>query len=170
MSLTSVFPANSTYHQYSSPTGTLTLVASPMGLHRLMWDANPDCDHACNTLPHAPNNVVIKRTEQQLDEYFAGKRQNFDLPLMPIGTTFQLKAWEALQKIPFGKTVSYGEQAAAIGDKKKARAIGGANGKNPISIIIPCHRVIGTNGKLTGFGGGLDRKAWLLSFEQRHKG
>lgn len=102
---------------------------------------------------------------QQLDEYFAGKRAEFDLPLAPKGTEFQLKVWMALRSIPPGETTSYGAMAEMIGKPTASRAVGAANGKNPISIVVPCHRVIGANGTLTGYGGGLKRKAWLLNHE-----
>jgi len=101
----------------------------------------------------------------QLDAYFAGELQHFDLPLAPQGTEFQLAVWQALQTIPFGKTISYGELAKSINKPTASRAVGAANGANPLPIIIPCHRVIGADGSLTGFGGGLDRKYWLLRHE-----
>ena len=108
----------------------------------------------------------------ELGEYFAGDRQTFDVPLAPRGTEFQLAAWLALRTIPYGETVSYGEQARRLGDARKARAVGAANGRNPLPIIVPCHRVVGANGHLTGFGGGIECKAWLLDHErdvrQRH--
>jgi methylated-DNA-[protein]-cysteine S-methyltransferase len=109
---------------------------------------------------------VVATTVAQLTEYFDGERQEFDLPLDPIGTEFQQAAWSALRTIPYGTTVSYGEQAARMGDRRKARAVGAANGRNPISIVVPCHRVVGSNGSLTGFAGGLDTKAWLLDHER----
>jgi methylated-DNA-[protein]-cysteine S-methyltransferase len=104
----------------------------------------------------------------QLDEYFAGRRREFDLPLDPVGTEFQRSAWNVLRTIPYGATMSYGEQAAALGDAKKARAVGSANGRNPLSIVVPCHRVIGTSGKLTGFAGGIEAKRYLLEMERRN--
>ena len=103
---------------------------------------------------------------EQLDDYFAGDRQDFDVPLDPVGTEFQRSAWEALRTIGYGSTISYGEQAARMGDRRKARAVGAANGRNPISIIVPCHRVVGANGALTGFAGGVETKAWLLDHER----
>ncbi len=114
-----------------------------------------------------PDHPVLVATVAQLGEYFAGERQEFDLPLDPVGTDFQQSAWSALRTIPYGTTVSYGEQAARMGDRRKARAVGAANGRNPISIVVPCHRVVGSNGALTGFAGGIDNKAWLLDHEQR---
>jgi len=108
---------------------------------------------------------LIKKTAKQIDEYFNGKRTIFDLPLVLHGTDFQVSVWKSLQKIPFGKTRSYGEIAAAIGNPKASRAVGMANNRNPISIIVPCHRVIGQNGSLTGYAGGLELKQRLLELE-----
>lgn len=108
---------------------------------------------------------VLDRVEAQLKEYFAGWRTTFDLPLEPSGTDFQLSVWELLRKIPYGVTTSYGELARRLGDPKATRAVGAANGANPIPIIVPCHRVVGSKGELTGFGGGIERKRWLLEHE-----
>ena len=130
----------------ASPLGVLTLVASATGLRAVLWPSD------------------------QLGEYFDGDLQYFDLPLDPVGTDFQQSAWTALRSIPYGETVSYGEQAEGMGDKRKARAVGAANGRNPISIIVPCHRVVGSNGSLTGFAGGLDSKQWLLEHESKTAG
>ena len=107
----------------------------------------------------------FRTTIKQLDEYFDGKRQDFDLPLRPAGTEFQRQVWQALQQIPYGGTWSYGELAMHIGKPNAFRAVGAANGMNPIPVIIPCHRVIGSNNKLTGFGGGLETKAFLINLE-----
>jgi len=109
---------------------------------------------------------LIKKAARQFSEYFDGKRKTFDLPLIMRGTAFQKKVWKALQNIPYGKTVSYGEIAAKIGNPKACRAVGMANNRNPISIIVPCHRVIGHNGSLTGYGGGLELKQKLLELEK----
>ncbi len=109
----------------------------------------------------------LKDCYNQIDEYFKGKRKKFNLNLKPEGTDFQMSVWKQLEKIPYGKTASYQDVAIAIKNKKAVRAVGLANSKNPISIIIPCHRVIGKNGSLTGYGGGLDRKKWLLDFERK---
>ncbi len=103
------------------------------------------------------------------DEYFAGGRKDFDLPLCPRGTEFQKKVWSALREIPYGETRAYGEIAAAVGNPKAARAVGMANNRNPISVIVPCHRVIGSDGKLVGYGGGLDIKEFLLDLEREHR-
>jgi methylated-DNA-[protein]-cysteine S-methyltransferase len=110
---------------------------------------------------------AISQAARQLREYFAGKRTDFDLPLAPEGTGFQLSVWRRLQEIPYGETISYGELARRVGNPKASRAVGAANGQNPIPIVIPCHRVIGANGKLTGFGGGLPTKEALLALEAR---
>lgn len=116
---------------------------------------------------YAPRHPVLVRAERELAEYFAGERTEFSVPLRPQGTAFQLAAWAALRTIPYGATVSYGEQARRLGDARKARAVGAANGRNPLPIVVPCHRVVGSNGTLTGFGGGLDAKSWLLDHERR---
>lgn len=113
-----------------------------------------------------PGTAVLEMAGTQLMEYFQGKRKEFSLPLSPEGTPFQKKVWEALQKIPYGQTRSYGEIAAQIGNPKACRAVGGANNKNPIMIFIPCHRVIGADGSLVGFGGGLPAKRYMLDLEK----
>lgn len=121
-----------------------------------------------------PQEYILEETElileckKQLEEYFAGKRKIFDLPLAPKGTEFQQKVWKALQEIPYGETRTYGEIAAAIGNPKAARAVGMANNKNPIGIIIPCHRVVGANGKLVGYAGGMEKKEFLLELERNN--
>jgi methylated-DNA-[protein]-cysteine S-methyltransferase len=146
-----------------TPIGRLTLVASSAGL-REVWFPSAD---APGPGPDDPTNPVLAAATQQLVEYFAGTRQEFDVPLDPQGTPFQLAAWHGLTTIPFGETVSYGEQAARIGLPGKARAIGAANGRNPLPIIVPCHRVVGSDGSLVGFGGGLETKSWLLHHERQ---
>ena len=108
---------------------------------------------------------ILRAATTQLEEYFRGLRTTFDLPLAPTGTPFQRAAWEVLRTIPFGQTMTYGEQARRLGGANKARAVGAANGRNPLPIIIPCHRVIGADGSLTGFSAGVERKAWLLRHE-----
>ena len=112
-----------------------------------------------------PASAVLARARQQLTEYFAGSRTTFDLPLEPGGTPFQQSVWDALRTIPYGTTTSYGAIARRLGDVHATRAVGAANGQNPIPIVVPCHRVVGARGELTGFGGGLDRKRWLLEHE-----
>lgn len=151
-----------------SPVGPLTVVASPVGLRALLW---PGADHGDVDAEVRPDTrTLIDDVERQLGEYFAGARTAFDVPLDPVGTAFQLAAWTALRAIPYGETVSYGEQAERMGDRNKARAVGAANGRNPISIIVPCHRVVGSNGSLTGFAGGIDTKRYLLDHERRVSG
>ena len=115
-----------------------------------------------------PSCEPLRKTERQLEEYFKGERRDFDLPLHLDGTEFQKRAWRNLMEIGYGETRSYGEQARRIGNANASRAVGLANGKNPIPIVVPCHRVIGANGSLTGFGGGIDRKRWLLAHEGRY--
>jgi methylated-DNA-[protein]-cysteine S-methyltransferase len=148
-----------------SPVGELTLVASPNGLAAVLWE-NADLRHArLAPLAEDRSNPVLLEAEQQLTDYFSGKRKSFSLPLDFKGTEFQKKVWSALLTIPFGETRSYGQIARQIKKPNAVRAVGGASGKNPISIIAPCHRVIGSTGKLTGFGGGLKAKAFLLALE-----
>jgi len=114
---------------------------------------------------HGPAGDMLARARQQLMEYFGRTRTTFDLPLEPVGSTFQRRVWDALRVVPYGATVSYSELARRLGDPRATRAVGAANAKNPIPIIVPCHRVVGATGELTGFGGGLDRKRWLLEHE-----
>jgi methylated-DNA-[protein]-cysteine S-methyltransferase len=124
-------------------------------------------DEACGLEPEMPDNAIIQQTCKQLDEYFAGKRKIFDLPLSPVGTPFQQKVWKALQQIPYGETISYAQLAQSVDNPKACRAVGSANGKNPVAIIIPCHRVINTGGKLGGYAYGLEIKKQLLDLEQK---
>ncbi len=116
----------------------------------------------------APATPLLTEAARQLNAYFEGMLTEFDLPLRLDGTAFRMRCWEALRTIPYGETISYGEQAKRIGSPKAVRAVGGANHHNPISIIVPCHRVIGADGSLTGYGGGVDVKEWLLEHEKRH--
>jgi methylated-DNA-[protein]-cysteine S-methyltransferase len=111
---------------------------------------------------------ILAATSKQLDEYFSGNRKNFDLPLLQSGTTFQQKVWDLLLQIPFGKTISYNDLSKQYGDLKAIRAVASANGRNNLAIIVPCHRVIGSNQSLTGYAGGLWRKKWLLEHEAKH--
>jgi len=149
-----------------SPVGQLTIVASDDGLRAILWPDDDPKRVRLADITDDPNHPVIVAAVLQLGEYFAGDRTVFDVPLDPVGTEFQRAAWDALRTIDFGTTVSYGEQAERMGDRRKARAVGAANGRNPVSIIVPCHRVVGANGALTGFAGGVDTKAWLLGHEQ----
>jgi len=155
-------PSDCVRSEIDSPVGRLTLLASSRGLHAVSWPIDR------NDIRHVrqASNPVIEETAKQLAEYFAGERTTFDLPLVWSGTPFQVRAWKELARIPYGETISYGEQARRMGDAKKARAVGMANGRNPISIVVPCHRVIGKSGDLTGFGGGLAQKAKLLQLEK----
>ena len=148
-----------------SPIGRLTLVATDEGLAGILWENDRPSRVRLNIEAEDERHPVLVQTERQLEEYFAGKRKAFDVKLDLDGTPFQRKVWRALLTIPFGETRSYGEIARQIGNPRAVRAVGAANGKNPVSIIAPCHRVIGSTGKLTGFAGGLDVKARLLALE-----
>ena len=154
-----------------APVGELTLVASARGLRAVLWHGELPADTYIAVAARAGRAAsILAEAVCQLEEYFAGTRTEFDLPLDPIGTEFQQAAWLELRKIPFGETISYGEQARRLGDSNKSRAVGAANGRNPLSIIVPCHRVIGANGALTGFAAGVDIKHWLLQHERRGAG
>lgn len=149
-----------------SPVGPLQLVASGGGLVAILWGAEDRQRVPLNIVAEDQAHAVLCETEHQLRDYFAGQRQVFDLPLDFIGTDFQQKVWQALLTIPFGETRSYAEIARQIGHPTAVRAVGAANGRNPISIVAPCHRVVGSNGALTGFAGGLAVKDFLLKLEQ----
>ena len=155
------------FMEMASPVGTLKLVAHEKALVAVLWEnENPKRVRLAELVEQADHPVLLE-TQKQLTEYFAGKRQQFDLPLDFAGTEFQQKVWQALLSIPFGETRSYRDIAEQIGNVKAVRAVGAANGKNPISIIAPCHRVVGTNGKLVGFAGGLGNKDILLRLEKQ---
>lgn len=156
---------------FPSPLGDLVLTASDTALTGVYF---PTPSHG--SLPkrggvwvaddgRAPASALLARARQQLAEYFARSRTTFDLALDPPGTAFQRRVWKLLRNIPYGATSSYSELARRLGDSRATRAVGAANGRNPIPIIVPCHRVVGARGELTGFGGGLDRKRWLLEHE-----
>ena len=149
----------------ASPLGRLTLVASDRGLRALLWPGDDPKRVPLGPTIEAPDHSVLLETERQVSDYFSGRRTAFSVPLDFVGTPFQKQVWTALLAIPFGETRSYAEIAAFIGAPKAVRAVGHANGRNPISIIAPCHRVVGTNGRLTGFAGGLEAKARLLALE-----
>jgi methylated-DNA-[protein]-cysteine S-methyltransferase len=155
------------YKQIKSPVGNLKLVASSKALVAVLWKQEPPThvEFAASKLDQ--RHPILLETERQLSEYFAGRRTQFDLPLEPLGTEFQKKVWRALKKIPFGETRTYLDLAKGIGSPKGSRAVGAANGKNPLSIVVPCHRVLGAGGSLTGFAGGLRAKAALLSLEAK---
>lgn len=152
-----------------TPVGELRLIAGERGLRAILWGAEDVARIA--SIDEAElvdgSNAVLDQAVAQLEEYFAGTRREFDLPLDPQGTPFQQSVWMVLRTIPYGCTISYGQQASQLGDPNKARAVGAANGKNPLSIVVPCHRVIGSGGQLTGFAAGLDVKSWLLDHERQ---
>ncbi len=167
------------YRQVPSPVGHLLLIGDDAAIHEIRflgdadvvpggegrtsvpagWLASPAADRPDE------QGSPLDRLQAQLEQYFAGQRQSFDLPLRPEGTPFQLEVWQALREIPFGVTISYAELASRVGRPRASRAVGAANGKNPLSIVVPCHRVIGADGSLTGFGGGLEAKRTLLEHE-----
>ncbi|MEM7007971.1 MAG: methylated-DNA--[protein]-cysteine S-methyltransferase [Thermodesulfobacteriota bacterium] len=155
------------YTNMTSPVGKLTLVADEHNLCAICFPNQKPDKRKFPNLKKNENLRVLKSSVNQLSDYFAGKTQKFDLPLRPVGTDFQENVWKALRSIKYGKTVSYGDIAKKIGNPKAVRAVGSAIGKNPLSIIVPCHRVIGANGKLTGFAGGLKTKEFLLNFESK---
>jgi len=152
---------------YEAPFGVVTVVGSDLGIRYVMFsdDAHPkplESLQISDTEIHDSVNNAIT----QLEDYFNGSRREFDLPLDLHGTEFQVAAWNALAEVPYGHTASYGQQAASIGRPTAVRAIGGANGRNPVAIVLPCHRIVGADGSLTGFGGGIAVKKWLLDHEQ----
>jgi len=153
------------YKLMPSPVGELKLIASQTGITAILWENDPPRRVRLENMVRDDRNPMLLEAERQLREYFAGKRQSFSLPLDPRGTTFQKSVWTALLAIPFGETRTYGELARQLGTPTASRAVGAANGRNPLSIVVPCHRVIGSTGKLTGFAGGLDAKAYLLRLE-----
>lgn len=142
-----------------TPTGRLTVIGGDTGIRRVGWNLPKD---GCSDTPHP----VVDEAIRQLREYLDGTRREFDLPLDPEGTPFQQKVWDVLRAIPYGETITYGEQARRLGDPRRARAVGAANGRNPIAVIVPCHRVVGADGSLTGYAGGVERKDWLLRHER----
>lgn len=150
---------------FDSPIGLVRLAASPRGLCGVWFEGHDDSPDASHWAPD-PNHALLQQATRQLGEYFAGQRRQFDLALdLSTGTPFQQAVWRALLDIPFGQTCSYGTVSAAIGKPSAVRAVGGAIGRNPISIVVPCHRVIGANGALTGYSGGMHRKVTLLQLE-----
>lgn len=159
-----------TYHSgtLTAPIGRVVVIASDRGLHNVSFDPDglPRSLDGC-TVTEQPSHPVVAAALRQLREYFAGTRTTFDMKLDLEGTEFQVSAWKALAKVKFGRTASYAQQAASIGRPTATRAVGAANGKNPVAIVLPCHRIVGSNGSLTGFAGGLDTKQWLLDHERR---
>ena len=153
------------YKVMESPVGKLKLVANANALVAILWERERPNRIKLAILKSDPQQPILLEAERQLKEYFAGTRNEFNLPLEPAGTEFQKKVWQALREIPFGQTRSYLDLAKSIGSAKAVRAVGAANGKNPLSIVVPCHRVLGGDGALTGFAGGLEVKARLLAHE-----
>lgn len=160
------------YSRANSPVGQLCILASDLGLHGIFWEKDLEKEKIrsiIQSIKYSENHPMMALTRMQLCEYFAGKRFGFSLPLVMEGTAFQKSAWAQLLSIPYGETISYQEQATRLGDSKKARAVGMANSKNPISIVVPCHRVIAKSGELAGFGGGIENKRILLDLERKSR-
>lgn len=155
------------YYQYNSAIGRLLLFSDGRALKKVTFLSSLENKALVEYEPTSDD--VLKEACRQLDEWFAGERQEFDLPLAPDGTEFQQQVWQALQKIPYGTTCSYGDLARQLGRPSASRAVGAANGQNPIALIIPCHRVIGADGSLTGYAFGIERKKKLLNFEAQHQ-
>lgn len=157
---------------YQSPIGILLLRIKESSLIELNFldDEKRHNESLLSERITETSQILLKQIAVQLDEYFSGKRKVFDIPIQQNGTIFQQKVWQALIKIPFGKTISYLQLSRNIGNVKSIRAVGSANGRNNIAIIVPCHRVIGSNGSLTGYAGGLWRKQWLLNHENKYDG
>lgn len=153
----------------ASPVGALKLIATDAGVSAILWENDDPKRVRVGELIAAPEHPVLVQAERELHEYFAGERTSFNVPLDAKGTEFQKKAWAALLTIPYGETRSYGALATQIGNPKASRAFGAANGRNPISIIVPCHRAIASDGALTGFAGGLEAKRFLLTLETNVK-
>ncbi len=154
------------YTYIDSPIGELLVAGNRGGISLISFSTGNKSRRHKEDWIHKPNSFSIIR--KQLDAYFEGQLTQFDLKLKPQGTEFQLQVWKALRDIPYGETISYGELAKAINKPSASRAVGAANGNNPLPIVIPCHRVIGSTGKLTGFGGGIKTKAFLLDLERKH--
>jgi methylated-DNA-[protein]-cysteine S-methyltransferase len=153
------------YKLIRSPIGNLKLVASDKGLAAILWEKENPRRVRLGAMVKDDSHPILLQTERQLNEYFQGKRTSFSLKLDMAGTKFQNDVWQALLAIPFGETRSYGQLAQQLGNPRATRAVGAANGRNPIAIVVPCHRVISSSGKLTGFAGGLDAKEHLLGLE-----
>ncbi|WP_300690495.1 methylated-DNA--[protein]-cysteine S-methyltransferase [Chryseobacterium sp.] len=154
------------YKEVQSPVGNIRLIASDKGLAAILWEGEDYKRTKLSVPARQDESPVLLQTEQQLTEYFENKRKVFEVPLDLKGTEFQMKVWEALLKIPYGVTKTYGDLAGILGDVKAVRAVGGALNKNPVSIIVPCHRIVGASGKLVGFAGGIENKSVLLDLER----
>jgi methylated-DNA-[protein]-cysteine S-methyltransferase len=157
------------YKFIDSPVGKLKLVVSEKGLVAILWENDNPRRVILGDLRKVDHQPILVEAELQLKEYFEGKRQGFSIPLDVRGTAFQQSVWKALREIPFGETRSYGQLAKQLGKPTAMRAVGAANGRNPLSIVVPCHRVIGSSGQLTGFAGGLEAKEHLLKIESESK-
>jgi methylated-DNA-[protein]-cysteine S-methyltransferase len=155
------------YKEIESPVGKLKLVTSLSALVAILWERERQDRVKLDPMSPDPHHPILIETERQFIEYFSGTRTKFDLPIEPRGSEFQKKVWRALREIPFGETRSYLDLAKALGTPNAVRAVGAANGKNPLAIVVPCHRVIGANGALTGFAGGIEAKAKLLALEAK---
>lgn len=158
-------PKRHVYKRVRSPVGRLTLVATDRGLAAILWEDDRPGRVRLNLQAEEPDHPVLVEAERQLEQYFAGRRTRFELPLDLSGTPFQRKVWHALLTIPFGETRSYAQIARQVGSPRAARAVGAAVGRNPVSVVAPCHRVVGSTGALTGFAGGLEAKSHLLALE-----
>jgi methylated-DNA-[protein]-cysteine S-methyltransferase len=160
---------NMSFKIIDSPIGKLKLVASVRGLVAILWENDNPRRVRLKEVIENPTHSILLKTEKELGEYFTGRRNAFSVALDMHGTKFQKSVWDALVKIPFGETRTYGQIARELGNPKAIRAVGAANGRNPAAIVVPCHRVIGADGKLTGFAGGLEAKAHLLNLESRKR-
>ena len=157
-------PQETAWENVSSPLGSLTILASDSGVHAIAFESDRT-EHVKTNLPCAVNHPIIEAAVKQLAMYFNGKLKVFDLSLDLRGTDFQKRVWNLLLEIPFGETRTYGDIARALGNAGASQAVGAANGKNPVAIVVPCHRVIGASGHLTGYAGGMDKKKFLLVHE-----
>lgn len=161
-----------TFTFFATPLGELVLTATETGLTGIYFPTSRHGPPPLDGSEWSPDDgsgsaaEILALTCRQLGEYFARTRTRFEIPLSPAGTQFEQRVWASLQAIPYGTTLSYGALARQLGDPRATRAVGAANGKNPIPIVVPCHRVVGAHGELTGFGGGIDRKRWLLEHER----
>lgn len=153
------------YDFYKSPYGQMLLVANDAGLAGVYFDGQKYLPTVASQWRRNPGHARLRQAQRELTEYFAGKRKRFELALAPEGTEFQRSVWKAISSVEFGETISYGELAARAGCPGSARAAGAATGRNPIGVIVPCHRIVGANGSLTGYAGGLERKRALLALE-----
>jgi len=153
---------------YNSPAGCIRIKISGNYIHEITFIEKEEGQTTPSVIVSAEGKAIFEKCTTQLDEYFSGKRKNFDLPVRQKGTEFQQKVWTELMQIPYGKTISYLQLARRLGNVKTIRAAASANGRNQLSIVVPCHRVIGSDGSLTGYGGGLPRKKWLLDHENKY--